>query len=143
MLLQARMAAYISDSPKVQALQYGFCWAWLQALGLKKDMSLISDDMSQPIELDNGSTLPPYTWPSDNSFPDDDAFGYPTRDLSFIVEGLWGNSPTSGEWKISFTHKGPNVAPVSLVQVRQNQSLASTMEYQLTKSVACQFQPWG
>ena len=88
-LSQARMAAYTSDSPKVHALQCGFCWAWLQALGLKKDMSLVSDDMSQPIQLDNGSTLPPYTWPSDNLFPDDDAFGYPTRDLSFIVEGLW------------------------------------------------------
>ena len=87
------MAAYTSDSPKVQALQCGFHWAWLQALGLKKDMSLISDDMSQLIELDNGSTLPPYTWLSDNSFPDDDAFGYPTRDLSFIVEGLWEEFP--------------------------------------------------
>ena len=60
-LSQARMAAYTSDSPKVHTLQCGFCWAWLQALGLKKDMSLISDDMSQPIQLDNGSTLPPYT----------------------------------------------------------------------------------
>ena len=82
------MTAYTSDSPKVQALQHGFCWAWLQALGLNKDMSLISDDMSQPIQLDNGSTLPPYTWPSDNSLPDDDAFGYLTHDFSFIVEGL-------------------------------------------------------
>ena len=34
-LLQARMAAYTSDSPKVFALQCGFCMAWLQALGLK------------------------------------------------------------------------------------------------------------
>ena len=89
-LLEARMAAYTSDSPKVQALQHGFHWALLQALGLKKDMSLISDEMSQPIQLDNGSTLPPYTWPSDNSFPDD---GYPTHDLSFIVEGLWEEFP--------------------------------------------------
>ena len=40
-LSQARMAAYTSDSPKVFALQHGFCWAWVQALGLKKDMSLI------------------------------------------------------------------------------------------------------
>ena len=92
-LLQARMAADTSDPPKVQALQCGFCQAWLQALGLKKDMSLISDNMSQPIQLDNGSTLPPYTWPSDNSFPDDDAFGYPTCDLSFIVKGLWEEFP--------------------------------------------------
>ena len=92
MLLQARMAAYTSDSPKVQAL-HGFCQAWLKALGLKKDMSLISHDTSQPIQLDNGSTLPPYTWPSDNLFPDDDAFGYLTRDLSFIVEGLWEEFP--------------------------------------------------
>ena len=56
-------------------------------------MSLIYDDMSQPIQLDNGSTLPPYTWPSDNLFPVDDAFGYPTHDLSFIVEGLWEEFP--------------------------------------------------
>ena len=68
------MAAYISDCPKVQALQCGICQAWLQALGLKKDMSLIFNDMSQPIQLDNGSTLPPYIWPSDNLFPDDDVF---------------------------------------------------------------------
>ena len=87
------MAAYTSDSPMVHALQCGFCQPWLQALGLKKDMSLVSDDMSQPIELDNRSTLPLYTWPSDNSFPDDDAFGYPTCDLSFVVEGLWGEFP--------------------------------------------------
>ena len=92
-LLQARMAAYTSDSPKVQALQHGFHQAWLQALGLKKYMSLISYDMSQPIQLDNGSTLPAYTWPLDNSFPDDDAFGYPTHDLSFIVQGLWEEFP--------------------------------------------------
>ena len=56
-------------------------------------MSLISDNMSQPIQLDNNSTLPPYTWPLDNSFPDDDAFGYPMHDLSFIVEGLWEEFP--------------------------------------------------
>ena len=92
-LSQASMAAYTRDSPKVHALQCGFHWAWLQALSLKKDMSLVSDDMSQPIQLDNGSTLPPYTWPLDNSFPDDDAFGYPTCDLSFIVEGLWEEFP--------------------------------------------------
>ena len=36
---QTRMAAYTSDSLKVSALQCGFCRAWLQALGLKKDMS--------------------------------------------------------------------------------------------------------
>ena len=83
------MAAYTSDSPKVFALQCGFHQAWLQELGLKKDMSLISDDMSQPIELDNGSTLPPYTWPSDNAFPNNATFGYPTSDLSFVVEGMW------------------------------------------------------
>ena len=83
------MAAYTSDSPKVHALHFGFHQAWLPALGLEKDMSLVSDDMSQPIQLNNGSTLPPSTWPLDNSFPDDDAFGYPTLDLSFIVEGLW------------------------------------------------------
>ena len=65
----------------------------LQALGLKKDMSLISDDMSHPIQLDNGPTLCPYTWPSNNSFPDDDAFGYPMHDLSFIIEGLWEEFP--------------------------------------------------
>ena len=93
MLLQARMAAYNSDSPKVFALQHGFHWAWLQVLGLKKDMSLISDDMSQPIELDNGSTLPLYTWPSDNAFPDNSTFGYPTHDLSFIVEGMLAEFP--------------------------------------------------
>ena len=92
-LSQARMAAYTSDSPKVHALQCGFRQAWLQALGLKKDMSFISDDMRQPIQLHNGSTLPPYTWPADNSFSDDDAFGYPTHDLSFIVEGLWEEFP--------------------------------------------------
>ena len=57
-LSQARMAAYTSDSPKVHTLQHSFHQAWLQALGLKKDMSLISVDMSQPIQLDNGSTLP-------------------------------------------------------------------------------------
>ena len=60
-LSQARMATYTSDSPKVHTLQCGFHQAWLQVLGLKKDMSLISDDMSQPIQLENGSTLPPYT----------------------------------------------------------------------------------
>ena len=74
-------------TPPVFALQHGFCQAWLQALGLKGDVSLVSDDMSQPIELDNGSTLPPYTWPSDNAFPDDATFGCPTCDLSFVVEG--------------------------------------------------------
>ena len=92
-LSQARMAAHTSNSPAVQALQCGFCWAWLQAFGLKKNMSLIFDDMSQPIQLDNGSTLAPYTWPSDNSFPDGDAFGYRTWDLSFIVEGLCKEFP--------------------------------------------------
>ena len=92
-LSQARNAAYTSDFPKVHALQLGFCRAWLQALGLKKDMSLVSNDMSWPIQLDNGSTLPPCTWLSDNSFPDDDAFGYPTCDLSFIVKGLWEEFP--------------------------------------------------
>ena len=56
-------------------------------------MSLVSDDMSQPIELDNGSTLPPYTWPSDNAFPDDATFGYPTCDLSFVVEEMWAEFP--------------------------------------------------
>ena len=60
-LLQARMAAYTSDYPTVYALQCGFYQAWLQTLGLKKDMPLFSDNMSQPIELGNGSTLPPYT----------------------------------------------------------------------------------
>ena len=93
MLSQARMAAYTTDSMKVHALQCGFCQAWLQASGLKKNMSLVSNNMSQPIQLDNGSTLPPYTWPSDNSFPDDDAFGYPTCDLSFVVKGLWEEFP--------------------------------------------------
>ena len=88
-LSQARIAAYTSDSTVVHALQCGFCQAWLQALGLKKKMSLISDNMSQPIQLDNGSTILAYTLPSDNSFPDDDVFGYITHDLSFIVEGLW------------------------------------------------------
>ena len=86
-LSQARMA------PKVHALQHGSHQAWLQALGLKKDMSLVSDNMSQQIQLDNGSTLPPYIWPSDNSFTDDDAFGYPTHDLSFVVKGLWEEFP--------------------------------------------------
>ena len=52
-LSQARMAAYTSDSPVVHALQCGFHQAWLQALDLKKNMSLISNDMSQPIQLDN------------------------------------------------------------------------------------------
>ena len=92
-LWQARMAAYTSDSPKVFALQCGFHWAWLQVLGLKKDMSLISDDISQPIELDNGSSLPPYTWPSDNAFPDDATFDYLTLDLLFVVEGMWTEFP--------------------------------------------------
>ena len=87
--LQARMATYTSDFPKVPALQHGFHRAWLQALGLKKDMSLISDDLGQAIELDNGSILPPYTWPSDKAFPDDTNYGYPTCDLSFVVEGQW------------------------------------------------------
>ena len=86
-LSQARMVACTSDSLKVFALQCGFCWAWLKALGLK-DMSLISHNMSQPIELDNGSVLPAYTWPSDNAFPDDATFGYTMCDLSFVVEGL-------------------------------------------------------
>ena len=92
-LSQARMAAYTSDSPTVFALQHGFCQAWLQTLGLKKDMSLVSDDTSQPIKLDNGSTLPPCTWPSDNVFSDDANFGYPTCDLSFVVEGMWAEFP--------------------------------------------------
>ena len=56
-------------------------------------MSLVSDDMSRPIELDNGSTFPPYTWPSDNVFPDDATFGYQTCDLSFVVEGMWAEFP--------------------------------------------------
>ena len=86
---QARMATYTSDSLKVYALQCGFCRAWLQALGIKKDMSLISDDMGQAIELDNWSILPPYTWPSDKAFTDDTNYGYPTHDLSFVVEGQW------------------------------------------------------
>ena len=72
-LSQARMAAYTSDSPKVFALQCHFHQAWLQALGLNKGMSLIYNDMSQTIELDNGLILPPYTWLSDNA-----CFGYPT-----------------------------------------------------------------
>ena len=83
---QARMATYTSESPKVFALQCGFRRAWLQVLGLKKDMSLISDDMSEAIKLDNGSILPPYTWPSDKAFPDDTNYGYPTHDLSFVVK---------------------------------------------------------
>ena len=45
------------------------------------------------ILMHNGSTLPPYTWPSDNSFPDDDAFGYPTHYLLFVVKGLWEEFP--------------------------------------------------
>ena len=49
--------------------------------------------MCLPIELDNGSTLPPYIWPSDNVFPDDATFGYPTCDLSFVVEGMWAEFP--------------------------------------------------
>ena len=89
MLSQARMAAYTSDSSAVFALQHHFCQAWMQALGLKKDMSLVSNNMSQPIKLDNRSTLPPYTWPSDNVFPDNATFGYPIHDLSFVVEGIW------------------------------------------------------
>ena len=56
-------------------------------------MSLISDDMGQAIELDNGSVLPPYTWPSDKAFPDDANYGYLTRDLSFVVEGQWAEFP--------------------------------------------------
>ena len=90
---QTRMAAYTSDSPKVSALQCGFCRAWLQVLGLKKDMSLVSDDMGQVIELDNRFILPPYTWPSDKAFPDDANYGYPTHDLSFVVEGQWAEFP--------------------------------------------------
>ena len=50
-------------------------------------------NLSQPIELDNGSTLPPCTWPSDNVFPDDASFSYPTWDLSFVVEGMWAEFP--------------------------------------------------
>ena len=87
MLSQARMAAYTSDSPTVFALQCGFCPAWLQVLGLKKDMSLVSDDMSQPTELDNGSTLPPYTGPSDNVFPDDATFGYQHMTCCLLLKG--------------------------------------------------------
>ena len=56
-------------------------------------MSLISDDMGQAIELDNRSVLLPYTWPSDKAFPDDTNYGYPTRDLSFVVEGQWAKFP--------------------------------------------------
>ena len=92
-LSQARVAAYTSDSPKVHALQCGFRQAWLQALGLKKDMSLVSDNMSQPIQLDNRSTLPPYTWTSDNSFPDD-VFGYPTCDLLLLLKDYGRSSHT-------------------------------------------------
>ena len=66
-----------------------FLLGLVTSIGSEKDMSLSSDDMSQPIQLENGSTLHPYTWLSDNSFPDDDAFGYPTHDFSFIIEGLW------------------------------------------------------
>ena len=90
---QARMATYTSDSLKVSALQHGFCRACLQVLGLKKDMSLISDDMGQTIELDNGSVLPSYTWPLNEAFPDDANYGYPTHDLSFVVEGQWAKFP--------------------------------------------------
>ena len=36
--LQARMATHTSDYPKVSTLQCGFCRAWLQVLGLKKDI---------------------------------------------------------------------------------------------------------
>ena len=39
------------------------------------------------------SGLPPYTWPSDKAFPDDANYGYPTRDLSFVVEGQWAELP--------------------------------------------------
>ena len=56
-------------------------------------MSLISDDMSEAIELDNGSIPPPYTWPSDKAFPEDANYGYPTHDLSFVVEGQWAEFP--------------------------------------------------
>ena len=87
------MATYTSDSPEVSALQHGFHRAWLQALGLKKGISLISDDMGQAIELDNGSVLPPYTLPSDKAFLDDTNYGYPTHDLSFVVEGQWAEFP--------------------------------------------------
>ena len=52
-------------------------------------MSLISNDMDQAIELENGSILPPCTWPSGKAFPDDANYGYPTCDLSFVVEGQW------------------------------------------------------
>ena len=48
-LSQARMAAYTSDSLTGFALQCGFHWAWLHALHLKKDMSLVSDVMNQPV----------------------------------------------------------------------------------------------
>ena len=92
-LSQARMAAYTSNSLIVHALQCGFHLEWLHALGLKQNMSLISDDMNQSIKLDNGSTLHPYTWLSDNLFPDDDGFGYANCDLSFVVEGLWNEFP--------------------------------------------------
>ena len=56
-------------------------------------MSLISDDMGQAIELDNRSVLPPYTWPLDKAFPDNANYGYPTPDLSFVVEGQWAEFP--------------------------------------------------
>ena len=70
-----------------------FLSSLVTSVGQSKDMSLISNNMSQPIQLDNGSTLPAYTWPLDKSFPDDDIFGYVTRDLSFIIEGLWKEFP--------------------------------------------------
>ena len=132
------MAAYTSDSPKVFALQRGFHQAWLQVLGLKKDMSLISDNMSHPVELGNESTLPPYTWPSDNMFPDDATFGYPTRDLSFVVEGMWAEFPflrRMEDFPYSLRYKCR--AGTSDIKPK----FGMYYGVQLTRNVACLFQP--
>ena len=87
------MTAYTSDSLLVYALQHGFQGEWLWALGLKKNMSLVTDDMSQPKQLDDGSTLPAFTWPLDSIFTDDDEFGCLSHDMSFIIRGMWKEFP--------------------------------------------------
>ena len=93
-----------------------FLAAWflqsLQALGLKKDMSLFSDDMSQAIELDNRSVLPPYT--SDKAFPDNANYGYPMCDLSFVVEGQWAEFPYLWRIKIFLILGGISALPVQV-----------------------------
>ena len=93
--------------------------------------------MGQPIQLDNGSTLPPLSWASDSSFPNDDKFGYVNHDLSFVVDRLWIEFPYLRRIEdFPYPHiKKCNVALGSQDHLRRNQDLACTMEFQATKSV--------